>query len=264
MILHTLYTTAFRIGPIEVRYYGLAFVITYLLIYLFLRLNKQIQTLLKPGQLEDLLLVVSLGMIIGARIIFVLASYLDGTGSSFTLYPSTIFALWQGGLSFHGGLIGGAVAFLIWNRRQRQSANILLDQLVLLLPLGGVFVRLANFLAGDLRGKVTSGSWFVQYPDEIVHRLPYQLYDAASYLIIFLLLMAARRWLRRPGSVSLLFLVLVLLSRLVTDFWREPTLVIFRLTPAQWFSVTSLVVLVLLFGLRFLLRRKSANHQRAG
>jgi len=282
MTLSHLYINAFSIFGLPIRWYGLAFVAAYTGGYIWMLRSKQ----LKDGEAEDLLFWLGLGMVLGARAGFLLAAALDGLGQQYLANPGQMLAIWQGGLSFHGGLFGAAAALVLWvrkiNNKYRHSEPLsrvggatkgeeprlqsnaprlslarLTDQLVLILPFGGTLVRLANFFAGDLRGKLSGpGLLAARFPDEEISRLPYQLIDALSYLVLGLFLIwfyrrvysgnsrlakTNPRW--GGGTISLAFLVGVLILRFLTDFAREPTLLVLRLTPAQWFSLVALVLI---------------------
>ncbi len=243
MTLPRIYFDAMAIGPLHIRWYGLAFVVTYAALYHGLRRSR----VLTSRQSEDFLLVASLGMIIGSRLFFVLASYLDGTGRDYLVHPGTILMLWQGGLSFHGGLLGGTLAALWWCRRSHVSFVRVADQTALVLPLGGMLVRLANFAAGDLPGKVTTSRLFVQYPTDPLPRFPSTLFEAAGYALLGLILWLVSKKTLRPGSRSFIFLLGALALRFGIDFFRQPALLLIGLTPAQWISLVALLIFLLLW-----------------
>ncbi|SER73097.1 Prolipoprotein diacylglyceryl transferase [Tranquillimonas rosea] len=183
------------------------------------------------AQLEELVTAVILGIIVGGRLGFVLF-YQPGY---YLANPLEIPAIWQGGMSFHGGMIGVAVAALIFWRRQRVPVWSVLDTLALATPPGLLFGRIANFINAELWGRPSDVPWAVVFPGPLAQdcpdveglcaRHPSQLYEAGleGLLLGAILLMLAfsSRWLKRPGAITGVFLAGYAISRIIVEFFRQ-------------------------------------------
>jgi phosphatidylglycerol:prolipoprotein diacylglycerol transferase len=185
-----------------------------------------------PGRVEDLMTWVILGVIIGGRLGFVLfyqpAYYLA--------HPLEIPMIWQGGMAFHGGLLGVVVAAWIWAGRNGVARLQLADLMALCTPPGLLFGRVANFINAELWGRPTDVPWGVVFPGEraqacgpfveICARHPSQLYEAALeglLLGVVLLVLAWHRgWLKTPGRIAALFFAGYGLARFFVEFYRQP------------------------------------------
>lgn len=215
---HSLDPTAFSVGFLDVRWYGIAYAGAFLLGWLYLRrLSKKGGTSLSLKQAEDLIFAIILGVIIGGRIgYFLLYNPVD-------LFSLKIFKIWQGGMSFHGGLSGVLLAIGYLARRWRKSFFELTDLIVIPVTIGLLLGRLGNFINGELWGRQVEGTWGVIFPlaDE-TPRHPSQLYEAAKNLIIAGTLFLTFRQRPRRGVLSFLFLTLYGFGRILVElFWRE-------------------------------------------
>ena len=185
------------------------------------------------AQLEDLMTWIIIGIILGGRLGFVLF-YQPGY---YLANPGEILMIWQGGMAFHGGLLGVAVAGWIWSARQGVARLPMADMMALATPPGLLFGRLANFVNAELWGRPTDVPWAVAFPGEaaqdcgqdfevICGRHPSQLYEAGleGLLLGALLLWVvyARGWLRTPGRVAALFFAGYGAARFVVEFFRQP------------------------------------------
>lgn len=217
---------AFQIGPVAVRWYGLMYLLAFLLFYLFGRWRLAHswygkRTGLTAKDLEDLLFYGVLGVIVGGRLGYVLF-YKPG---DFLANPLSIFAVWTGGMSFHGGLIGVIVA-LAWFARRRGVPYLDIGDFVApLVPLGLAAGRFANFINGELWGRVTDLPWAMVFPQahDNLPRHPSQLYQMAGEgLLLFVVLWWFSSRPRPRGAVSGLFLIGYGLLRFLAEFAREP------------------------------------------
>ncbi len=186
----------------------------------------------RPEQVESLLTWVILGVILGGRLGFVLF-YQPGY---YLANPAEIFAIWQGGMAFHGGFAGVIVATLIWCYRNGIQILPTLDAMALGTPIGLMLGRLANFVNAELWGRPTTMPWGVIFPGDAAQTCPWdwvgdcarhpsQLYQAAGeglILFLILLLLVARGALRRPGIVGASFVAGYGLARFVVEFFRQP------------------------------------------
>jgi phosphatidylglycerol:prolipoprotein diacylglycerol transferase len=192
-------------------------------------------------QIDDLVIWITLGVILGGRIGYLLFYMLPLTSGRETLLhdPLEIVRLWHGGMSFHGGAIGVAIALIAFARSQRLSLLGLADVVAACAPIGLFFGRLANFINGELWGRVTTLPWGMVFCGRHIEtyadggciagalpRHPSQLYEATlEGLILFLILRVATHrahWLARPGKVTGLFLVCYGLFRIALENVRMP------------------------------------------
>lgn len=210
----------FRVGPLAVRWYGLAYLLGFLLAYIVLRrLIRRGALRLSPDALADLIGWLIVGVIVGGRAGWWLF-YHRGGGVEPWYEP---LAIWHGGMSFHGGLIGVAVALGAWAWLNRASFWNLADGLALVAPIGLFLGRVANFINAELIGRPTDLPWGVIFPGDAIARHPSQLYEAAlEGPLLLLLLWCVRRLDVREGQVSALFLVGYGLFRFAVEFARQP------------------------------------------
>ncbi len=188
---------------------------------------------LRPDQLEDLMTWIILGVILGGRLGFVLF-YQPGYYLS---HPGEIAMIWQGGMAFHGGLLGVVVAALVWSGRNGVARRPLADLMALATPPGLLFGRLANFVNAELWGRPSDLPWAVAFPGaaaqdcgqpagEICGRHPSQLYEAGleGLLLgaVLLWLALARGWLKTPGRIAALFFAGYGAARFFVEFFRQP------------------------------------------
>lgn len=213
---------AFAIGPFAVRWYGLSYVVGFILAALVMReLNKRWGVGLSTDDLLDVVLVAVVGLVLGARLGYVL---FYGVGAYWE-EPLSVFAFWDGGMSFHGGLVGllAVGTFIAW--RKGVSALRLFDMGAVGAPLGLLFGRLANFINGELWGRATDAPWGMVFPRAPggMPRHPSQLYEALlEGLILFIVLWLLSRRKRGDGFMIGTMIGLYGVFRIVVEFFREP------------------------------------------
>lgn len=210
-----------KIGPVSIRWYGLMYVIGFISSYLIVKREiKRRGLIVEKDFLENLYFYLILGLLIGARFGYVIIYNLP----YYIKHPLEIFAIWHGGMSFHGGLIGVAVSAWLFTRAKRFDFLTLTDMLVLTAPLGLVFGRIGNFINGELYGRVTDVPWAMIFPDGgPLPRHPSQLYQAAlEGIALFIILWILKDKFNRPGIISSLFLILYGAFRFFVEFFREP------------------------------------------
>ena len=220
----------FQIGPFAIRWYALAYVATILLGWRYTVNNVRNAKLwahrpppATPLEIDDLILWLTLGVIVGGR----LGHVLFYTPSMIWTDPIEILKTWHGGMSFHGGALGVLVAGLAFARAKKIDALRLGDVIVAAEPIGGFLVRIANFINGELWGRPTTVPWGMVFPDAgPLPRHPSQLYEAAlEGVVLFCVLRWAthgKKWLNRRGVVMGVFLVGYGLIRISLENVREP------------------------------------------
>jgi phosphatidylglycerol:prolipoprotein diacylglycerol transferase len=213
----------FRLGPLAFRWYGLMYLLGFAGGYLILK-NRYPKAApgVTPRHVENLVLMAGLGLIVGARLGEVLF-YQWTNWSDYLANPLEIIALWHGGMSFHGGLIGAiisGVAYLKWAKLPIIPAS---DAAFLAVPIGLGLGRLANFINGELYGRVTNLPWAMVFPDGgPLPRHPSQLYEALlEGPLLFGLLWYFRDRLK-PGGLTALFILGYSALRFLVELVREP------------------------------------------
>jgi len=246
---------AFQIFSLEIRWYSLAYIVGILLGWLYCK-KKLIKNQSIIDLFDDYITYIILGIILGGRLgyalFYNLGYYLEN--------PIQIFMVWNGGMSFHGGVIGVLIASKLFSNKHQINQFIFLDFVALSSPIGIFFGRIANFINAELYGRATNLPWSVKFIaiDEI-NRHPSQLYEALfEGIILFLILryFFKRDYLKRPGQISALFLILYSIFRFVIEFFRFPDpqigYLILNLTLGQLISI-----LFLIFGTILFLKKKN-------
>jgi phosphatidylglycerol:prolipoprotein diacylglycerol transferase len=211
-----------RMGPIAIRWYGIAYLVSFACGYLLLRRLVRLSLLrISLDNLMDLVAWVALGVVGGGRLGWWLF-YHRAEGVAEPWYEP--LAIWHGGMSFHGGLIGVVLVLLVWARWNRASFWKLADCFALVVPIGLFFGRIANFVNAELVGRPTTLPWGVIFPGESFPRHPSQLYEATlEGLLLFLLLWVVQaRYRPREGRIAALFLILYGVFRFGVEFTRQP------------------------------------------
>ncbi len=212
---------AFQIGPLAVRWYGLMYLIGFVAAFFLIRHLARLRNLSLSGdELSDLLFYCMLGVILGGRLGYVLF-YDPGY---YLQHPLKTLAVWQGGMSFHGGLLGVVLAACTFCLRKHKPLLLTGDILVTAAPVGLGLGRLGNFINGELWGRVTDMPWGMVFPGAGSQpRHPSQLYEAfLEGLVLFGVLYFLHRRKVRSGVPLFCFLLLYGLFRLVVEMFRQP------------------------------------------
>ena len=221
---------AIAIGPIAIRWYALAYIGGIVLGWLYARaLIKNAKLWGGPApitlpQMDDFILWVTVGIILGGRTGYVLFYNLP----FFIQHPAEIFELWKGGMSFHGGFLGCVAAVMWFARKNGISILSLGDITTAVAPIGLLLGRLANFINSELWGRPADSSvpWAVVFPNGgPLPRHPSQLYEAGlEGIVLFIILAVMIRMgaLKRPGLILGSFIAIYALARIAAEFFREP------------------------------------------
>ena len=220
MLINNFDPVAFEIFSFEIRWYSLAYIAGILLGWILAK-KVLIKNLDIYKKFDDYISYLIIGLIIGGRIGYVLIY-------NFNFYINNlldIFKIWEGGMSFHGGLIGIIIASVIFAKRKKQNPFLYLDIVAIVAPIGIFFGRISNFINSELYGKATNIPWSVIYTKvDSVPRHPSQIYEAfLEGIVLFLLLFYFKnKFLNKPGLISGLFLVLYSIFRFFVEFYRAP------------------------------------------
>lgn len=217
-----------NIGPLPIRWYALAYIVGLVLGWAYARALVKQKALwggvapIDPVQIDDLLVYAAMGVILGGRLGYVLFY----NASFYLAHPDEILSVWKGGMSFHGGVVGTALAIYILAKRKKIPVLSLADVCTAAVPIGLFLGRIANFIKPELWGRPTDVPWAMVFPGGGPSpRHPSQLYEAGlEGLVLFLVLYLAIKMgaLRRPGLVTGLFATGYGVARIVCEFFREP------------------------------------------
>ena len=238
MFYHTLNPVLLHLGPVEIRYYGLVYALGFIIAYFLIKhLATQRKVHFAKEHVDTYIFYMIIGVIAGARLIYVL--FYNPT--YYLMHPFQIFALWKGGLSFHGGVLGGALMAFLFSRRYQYRFLALADLTAIPLALALFFGRIANFINGELYGRITTLSWGVKFSNVDGFRHPSQLYEAAKNLFLFGVLWHYRKTTWKDGTLFALFLIGYSVLRFFIEFVREPELYVSILTMGQFLSLFTLL-----------------------
>jgi len=225
---------AIHLGPLSIRWYGLAYMAGLLLGWLYMRRLCQEERLwggpspIKPYQADDFLFWATLGTVLGGRLGF----FLFYEPGMLLKHPLQFFQIWQGGMAFHGGLLGVGLAVWLFARRQHILVRSLMDLSAAVVPFGLFFGRIANFINGEIYGRLTDVPWAVEFPPRLLlkgdlpgPRHPTQLYEALLEGVVMLFLLRFfthnRRAFLSPGLTAGIFLMAYGVFRVFAEYFKE-------------------------------------------
>ena len=253
MLINNFDPVAFQIFSFEIRWYSLAYILGILIGWILCRKifikNSEINK-----KFDDFITYLVIGIIIGGRLGYIIFYnfnyYLDNFFD--------IFKIWQGGMSFHGGLLGIIIASIIFAKKNNQDPFIYMDLVSLVAPIGIFFGRLANFINSELYGTTSDVPWSVIFVKvDNLSRHPSQLYEAIlEGIVLFLILMHFRKknYLTKPGLISGLFLIFYSIFRFIIEFYRVPDehigYLAFNLSIGQIISLVFLIIGTIVFYLK--------------
>jgi len=250
MFINNFDPVAFHVLSLEIRWYSLAYIIGILLGWIYCK-KKLIKDRYIMDLFDDFITYLIIGVILGGRLGYVLfynlKYYLEN--------PAEVLMVWNGGMSFHGGLIGVIVASKLFSSKHKVNQFIFLDLIALSAPIGIFFGRIANFINSELYGRSTDMPWSVQFVlIDNIKRHPSQLYEAFfEGIILFFVLryLFKKHYFQSSGKISALFLIFYSLFRFLSEFFRSPDpqigYLILNLTLGQLISVLFLFAGTLLF-----------------
>ena len=244
MWTHNINPTLLSLGPLHVRWYGVIFVLGFVLAFIVLlkAIEKKKLRNFRKDDAYALILWLLVGVMIGSRlfeIIFYHPVY-------YLRNPLEIFAIWHGGLSFHGGLIGAVIVGMLYARKKKIRFYDLADLLAIPAAIGLAFGRIGNFINGELWGTRTSVSWCVNFKGAEGCRHPSQLYESAKNFIVFFVLLALNKKDRKPGFIFWHFVLLYGIGRFLVDFYRVGEAYFLGIQTGQWLCI-AMIAAALIF-----------------
>jgi phosphatidylglycerol:prolipoprotein diacylglycerol transferase len=217
-----------NIGPLPIRWYALAYIAGLIFGWAYVRHLVGKNALWggvprpTPASIDDLIVYVAFGIIIGGRLGYVLFY----NPAFYVAHPGEIVALWKGGMSFHGGLIGAALGIILFARQVKLPVLSVMDVTTAAVPIGLFLGRLANFIKPELWGRPTDVPWAMVFPgSDGLPRHPSQLYEAGlEGILLFIVLYVAIRLgaLHRPGLATGIFALGYGAARIICEFFRQP------------------------------------------
>jgi len=252
----------FSIGPVSLRWYGTMYLIGFLAaMFMANKAADRSNGSWTREQVSDLLFYGFLGVILGGRVGYVLFYQFD----YFLSDPLYLFQIWQGGMSFHGGLLGVILAIFIFARKTQKNFLEVGDFVAPLVPIGLGMGRLGNFINAELWGRQTDVSWAMVFPTDPlqVPRHPSQLYEfALEGVVLFAILYIISRKTRSLGLASGAFLIGYGIFRSIVEFFREPDahlgLYFSFISKGQILSIPMVLVGILIIYLGYLSQQKAA------
>jgi prolipoprotein diacylglyceryl transferase len=246
------------IGPFKVHWYGVLFALAFVTGYLLIK-KIYVQEQKNVNELDNLLLYMAIGTVVGAR----LGHCLFYDPVFYFTHPLKIFAIWEGGLASHGGGIGILISLYLYQRKHDESYLWYLDRMSMAVASGGFFIRIGNFFNSEIVGKPTTVPWaFVFERVDLQPRHPVQLYESFSYGLIFIILLVLfnkLRWYKFDGRIFGLFLISVFSARILLEFFKTKQAAYssdFILSVGQLLSVPFVIAGLFLFVYSF---RKMKN-----
>lgn len=256
MWVHDINPIAIALGPLQIHWYGLMYLVGFGSAWYLGNLRAR-----RPGsgwteqQVSDLIFWGAIGVVLGGRFGYVLFYNFD----QFLNDPLWLFAVWEGGMSFHGGLLGVIAAIALFSRKYQKSFFDIGDYVAPLIPIGLGAGRVGNFIGGELWGRATDQSWGVVFPraGDALARHPSQLYEfVLEGVVMFLVLWFYSAKPRPKMAVSGLFLILYGVFRSLVELFREPDshigfVALDWLTMGQLLSLPMIVLGAVLVGMAY-------------
>ena len=260
MFINNFDPVAIELFSIEIRWYSLAY-IAGILTGWYLAKKIFINNTNLKDKFDDYITYIIIGIILGGRLGYVIFYNFDYYFNN--LFD--VFKIWQGGMSFHGGLIGIIIASILFAKKNDNDVFEYLDIIALVAPIGIFFGRIANFINSELYGHETAVPWAVQFIlIDNLYRHPSQLYEAileGFVLFLILLFFWSRGYLKKGGKLSALFLIFYSFFRFLIEYYRVPDeqlgYLILNLTVGQIFSVIFCVIGMSLFFIKKETKKKS-------
>lgn len=240
---------AFRIGPLAVHWYGLSYLFGFICVFLWMNRPAGRRRLgLTTDQIQDFLVYALVGVLIGGRVLFDIADIITQHNfDQYLAHPINFIAVWQGGMAFHGALIGVIVAIWLYLRKHPGlDFNVLADEVVVLLPIGIACTRIVNFINNELQGKICNPDQpyclVFPPPSPAGYRYPSQLFEGALDIIVLPIILYI--YSRRPfdGVVAWSWFTFYGITRSIAEIWREPGFTFLGLSGGQLVAIPQIFI----------------------
>jgi len=229
MIVHNFDPVFIDLGVFQIRWYSIAYIVGIILgwIYAIKIIKKMARkhnfTVISQTVFDDLIIYLVIGIVLGGRLGYVIFYNFE----YFSKNPFEILKVWEGGMSFHGGLLGVIISIFIFSKIKRVNFFYFTDIISCVAPIGLFLGRIANFINGELYGKISTLPWAVIFPDDgNISRHPSQIYEAIleGIILFFLINFFAlkKQLLLKKGYASGLFLIFYSMARIIGENFREP------------------------------------------
>jgi phosphatidylglycerol:prolipoprotein diacylglycerol transferase len=250
---------AFHLGPLSVHWYGLSYLFGFICVFAWMnRPAGRARLGLTTDQIQDFLIYALVGVLIGGRTLFVIADIITNhNAGEYFAHPIKLIAVWEGGMAFHGALVGVIIAILLFLRKHRGlTFNVLADEVVVLLPIGIATTRIVNFINDELWGRICAPMhpWCIDFPaaDQQLgpgYRHPSQIYECFLDALAVPILLALYRRKPADGVVAWTWFTYYGITRFVAEVWREPGFTVLGLSGGQLVSLPTIAVGVVLLTL---------------
>tara|TARA_Y100000590_G_scaffold310237_1_gene350534 strand:- start:265 stop:1074 length:810 start_codon:yes stop_codon:yes gene_type:complete len=269
MIVHNFDPVFIDLGFLQIRWYSLAYIGGIILGWVYA--NKIIKKInfkapnfkfIKSNDIDELIIYLIFGIVLGGRLGYVIFYNFEYFSNNII----EIFKIWHGGMSFHGGLLGVAISILIFSKLKKNNFFKYSDVIACVAPIGLFFGRLANFINGELFGKISNVPWAVIFPEGgNFSRHPSQIYEAIleGVVLLFILnfLATKKLLLLKPGYMSGFFLIIYSIFRIFSEIYREPdTHLGYFLNYFSMGSLLSCVTLIFGFLIIFFIKKNEQNN----
>ena len=229
MIVHNFDPVLIDLGLFQIRWYSIAYILGIILgwIYAIKIIKKMARkhnfTMIKQTVFDDLIIFLIIGIVIGGRLGYVIFYNFEYYSKNL----SEILKIWEGGMSFHGGLLGVIIATIIFSKIKRINFFYFADIICCVAPIGLFLGRIANFINAELYGKISTLPWAVIFPNgDNISRHPSQIYEAIlEGVVLFILinfLALKKQLILKTGYISGLFLIFYSIARIIGESFREP------------------------------------------
>lgn len=254
---------AIHLGPLKVHWYGIAYLVAFVLVYLWMsRPAGRARLGLTRDQIQDFLFYALIGVLVGGRTFFVFNDIMsvgahDPSHSlqAYLSHPIDFIAVWNGGMAFHGGLVGVMVAIWLFVRKHPQLKYMVLgDEIVMMLPIGITLVRLVNFINDELWGDacIPDHPWCLIFPTaqdldvsvygHAMYRHPAQLYEAIMDIAVLPVLLILYRTKPKDGVVAWTWFTLYGITRSIAETWRHADFTWMGLTGGQLYALPMILI----------------------
>ena len=258
---------AIDLGFFDIKWYSITYILSILGGWWYLlKLLNQPGAPMARRHADDLVFYATLGIILGGRLGYILFYAPD-----ILLHPLRIFRLWEGGMSWHGGVIGTSLAIILFARKNKLDWLRVHDYVAVVTPIGPLLVRIANFVNGELWGKPSDLPWAVVFPHTVAYGLdparhPSQIYESLLEGGLMLAVMAYAFWRTRaryaPGKLVGIFILGYGLIRFFLEFFREPDAQLVQFAQATGLHMGQWLCLPMIFGGIYLIASSNGRRQR--